>query len=76
MTVYESCIGHLTGLPDPHCHLLCNQTWSLAPGGIAEPWGIYALSHHIPSPGISAVQNSAGGGGNYGNRGCGDDAGV
>ena len=70
-TVYESCIRHIPGLPDPHCHLLCNQTWALAPGGVAQPWGMHTLSHHIPSPGLSALQDSKGGGGKYGNTGCG-----
>lgn len=72
-TVYESCIKHVIGLPDPHCHLLCDQTWRLGPGGKAvQPWGIHTLSHHIPSPGLSAMQDSKGGGGTYGDRGCGD----
>ena len=71
-TVYESCIKHIPGLPDPHCHLLCNQTWHLAPGGVAQPWGLQTLSHHIPSPGLSALQDSGGGGGQYGDRGCAD----
>lgn len=72
-TVYESCIQHLPGLPDPHCHLLCNQTWQLGPGGAAEPWGVNTLSHHIPSPGLSALQDSRTSAvGVYGDRGCGD----
>jgi hypothetical protein len=72
-TVYESCISHISGLPDPHCHLLCNQTWQLGPGGAAEPWGVHTLSHHIPSPGLSALQDSRTSAvGVYGDRGCGD----
>jgi hypothetical protein len=77
ITIYESCVGSIPGLPDPHCHLICNQTWSMGPGGIATR-GVATLSHHIPSPGLALVEfdgadrNGWTGGGVYGDKGCGD----
>jgi len=75
-TIYESCVLTLPGFP--HCHWACNQTWSMAPGGIASR-GYATRSHHIASPAIALVEfDDLGygwhGGGVYGDKGCGAKA--
>jgi len=76
-TIYESCVLTLPGFP--HCHLVCNQTWSMAPGGIASR-GYATRTHHIPSPALALEEfDDLGygwhGGGVYGDKGCGGKTG-
>lgn len=49
------CVGHIDGLPDPHCHTQCPSIWALGPGGVAS-WGVFFFTHHLPSPGIALIQ--------------------
>ena len=66
------CVPHIDGLPDPHCHTVCSQTWALGPGGVAS-WGISTFTHHLPSPGIALIQQSDAAIKQHNDKGCGDD---
>lgn len=65
------CVGHIDGLPDPHCHTVCNQKWTLGPGGVAS-WGISDFTHHLPSPGTALIQQFGIPEKQYNDKGCGD----
>jgi len=64
----ESCAPSLPGVP--HCHVNCEMTWHLGPGGVAS-WGLFSLSHHIPAPGIALVTQGELEEKEYNNIGCG-----
>jgi hypothetical protein len=68
------CVGHIDGLPDPHCHTVCSFTWEMGPGGVANfsSGGTDTLTHHLPSPGIALVQQLKTDGKAHDDRGCGD----
>ena len=68
------CVGHIDGLPDPHCHTVCSFTWEMGPGGVANfsSGGTDTLTHHLPSPGIALVQQLKTDGKTHNDRGCGD----
>jgi hypothetical protein len=70
--IYDSCIGTIPFIPDPHCHLHCHTTWKLGPGGFAGSWSMLSLSHHIPSPGISLVETKDEAPATHNDLGCGD----
>lgn len=67
----ESCVPSVPGVP--HCHVNCEMTWRLAPGGVAS-WGLFSLSHHIPAPGIALVTQGELEEKEYNNTGCGGKA--
>jgi hypothetical protein len=69
------CVGHIDGLPDPHCHTICRETWSLGPNGVAS-WGILDFTHHLPSPGVALVNQIGIPNGKYNDKGCGDHSHV
>jgi len=63
----ESCVNY----PYLHCHSICSMTWNFAPGGITS-WAMHHLNHHLPSPGINAVQHRRlKDAPTFGNLGCG-----
>lgn len=57
------------GIP-PHCHTTISSTWNLGPGGVAS-WGMFVLTHHIPSPTFALVQSGRVAAPVHGDLGCG-----